>query len=445
VPPELADRLNPGPFMPGPKARPRVAVIANAPAPYRLAQHTRIVRELPEIELITIFKHEFNNSPWKNPLPDVINPVVFGRGEYMTQKNKGANGPKQWGRGGDIIAFLKKHEVDLVIITGYNDLGLLRVIRWCRSAGVPCFMFNDSNKYGDRATGLSRLFKKAYVPFVLKSLTGLMPCGRNGIDYFRPYGFPGRPAFYMPHEPDYDMIAHLPEALVAEKRAEHGLRDDLKYINYCARMVRVKRPDLLVRAFETIADERSDWGVVFVGGGDLLDETKALVPDRLKGRIVFTGFVDGPRNVAALYKCCEIHCLPSTYEPWAAVIPEACAAGLAIVSSHVVGAAAECVQEDVNGYTFRSGDADDLAAKLRKATAPGETDRLKAGSKTVIDDWRTRGDPVDAVRRACEMSGILEPRSGRKPTGDIDRDWRIDAEQRVNAFATRTPLNPFAE
>ncbi len=436
---------SPGPFFPGAKTRPRVAIIANAPAPYRLAQHTRIVRELPEIELITIFKHEHNNSPWKNPLPDEINPVVFGKGEYMTQKNKGLNGPRQWTRGGDIIRFLKDHAVDLVIITGYNDLGLLRIIRWCHGRRLPVFMFNDSNKYGDRAKGPAKAFKKAYVPFVLNSLSGLMPCGRNGVDYFRPYGFKGSPAFYMPHEPDYDMIAHLPGELVAEKKAQHGLRDDLKYINYCARMTRVKRPDLLVTAFAKIAGERPDWGLVFVGGGELLEDTKALVPDHLRDRVVFTGFVDGPANVAALYRACEIHCLPSVYEPWAAVVPEACAAGLAIVSSHVVGAAAECVREGVNGYTFESGNTGDLADKLLKATAPGETDKLKAGSTTVINDWRTRGDPVDAVRRACEMSGILAPRSGQKPKGDPEHDWKIDAEKGVNAFATRTPINPFAQ
>ncbi|MEM1183932.1 MAG: glycosyltransferase [Planctomycetota bacterium] len=429
------DRFDPGPFVPGAKSKPRVAIIANAPAPYRLAQHTRIVRELPEIELLTVFKHEFNNSPWKNPLPEEINPVVFGKGEYMTQKNKGLNGPKQWARGGALTGFLKRHRVDLVVITGYNDLGLIRTIRWCKANDVPVFMFNDSNKYGDRAKGPAKVFKEFYVPFVLKTLTGLMPCGRNGVDYYRPYGFPGHPAFYMPHEPDYPMIDDLSDQFVADKKAEHRLRDDLKYINYCARMASVKRPDLLVDAFAKIASDRPDWGVCFVGGGDLLDQTRERVPVELRNRVVFTGFVDGPRNVAALYKACEIHCLPSSYEPWAAVIPEAAAAGLAIVSSHVVGAAAECVRDDVNGYLFESGNADNLAQQLLKATDAANLDRLKAGSADVIRDWRTRGDPVDAVRRACEMTGVLAARSGRKPTGDLDQDWKIDAEKGVNALA----------
>ena len=189
----------------------------------------------------------------------------------------------------------------------------------------------------------------------------------------------------------------------------------------------------MVDAFSEIADQRPGWGVVFVGGGDLLAETRARVPDHLRGRVVFTGFVDGSENVAALYKACEIHVLPSTYEPWAAVIPEAGSAGLAIVSSHVVGAAAECVENGVNGYRFTSGDAGDLAEKLLLATAEGATEKLRAGTVDVIRAWRQRCDPVDGVRRMLEFSGLLEPASGTRPTGDPEVDWKPDVDAGVNA------------
>lgn len=413
----------------------RLAIIANAPAPYRLAQHTRIVRELPGVRLFTIFKHEHNNSPWKNPLPPEINPIVFGKGELMTQKNRGANTLRQWGRGGEVVRFLREQSIQAVIVTGYNDLGLLRIIDWCHGKRVPVFMFNDSNKYGDRATGPAKVFKKAFVPWVLRRLTGLMPCGIRGVEYYAPYAS-GRsvPAFYMPHEPNYAAINAVTPQRVAEARAKHGLRPDLRYISYCARMTGVKRPGLLVDAFARIAADRPGWGVVFVGGGDLLEATRAQVPESLRDRVVFTGFVDGSDNVAALYKCCELHVLPSGYEPWAAVIPEAGFAGLALIASHVVGAAAECIKEGVNGYTFTSGDADDLAEKLRLATDTGAIERLRAGTAEVMRDWRLRCDPVDGVRRALEFAGLLVPASGTKPTGNPLEDWKPDAAAGVSAI-----------
>lgn len=428
----------------GPKTRPRVAIIANAPAPYRIAQHLRIVRELPQIEIATIFTHELNNSAWSNPLPRAINPVVFGVGEQLVQRNKGKNFLRQWPRGGEIIRWMKRHDVDMVILSGYSAVSSARIIHWCRAKRLPLFMFNDSNVFGDRARGPAKVFKKLYVSWVVKQLTGLAPCSRRGIEFFQRYGFPasGRPSFFMPHEPDYVAVATVTDGHVAAIRQKYGLRPDLKYINYCARMTRVKRPDLLVKAFEHIADQRPDWGVVFVGGGDLLDATKALVPDRLKDRVVFTGFVDGSANVVALYKACEIHVLPSDFEPWAAVVPEACAAGLAVIASEVVGAAAECIRDGVNGYTFKKGDANDLADKLLKVTATGETPRFRDGTRAVLHEWRQRCDPVDAVRRMAEFAGLLPPASGTRPVGDVAIDWKIDVQAGVNAFARLPQSGP---
>ncbi|MEL6329974.1 MAG: glycosyltransferase [Planctomycetota bacterium] len=418
------------------KTRTRLAVVANAPAPYRLAQSARIARELPEIENFTVFKHEHNNSPWRQPLPEIIAPVVFGKGELLTEKNKPKNILRQWARGGEIIAWLERHAIDALVLTGYNDLGLLRIIRWGKETGVPVFMFNDSNVYGDRASGLGRALKNFYVPKVVRMLAGLMPCSVRGVEFYDRYGGRGKPTFYMPHEPDYALIMTMPPERVEAAREKHGLKRGRRYINYCARMTRVKRPDLLVEAFSSIADARPEWDVCFVGGGDLLGATRDLVPERYRERFIFTDFVDGPAEIAALYRCAEVHCLPSEYEPWAAVIPEAAAAGLAIVSSHVVGAASELVRDAVNGLLFESGSVEALADALMDVTDEANIDRYRAGSADVLRDWRTRGDPIDGVRRALEFSGILEPRSGTRPTGDPDKDWRTDAEAGVNALAT---------
>jgi len=425
--------------------RPRLAIVANAPSPYRLSQHRRIARELPEVELFSVFKHEKNNSAWKNPLPDEINPVIFGPGEVATDKNKGVAAKlKQWGRGGEITRWLRDAGIDAVVITGYNDLGLMRIIRWCARRGIPCFMFNDSNARGDNAAGAALALKKIYVPWILRSLTGLMPCGTRGIEYYKPYGGETKPAFYMPHEPDYQLIMTMPSVEIDNARDRWGLRHDRRRINYCARMTGVKRPDLLVNAFALIADERPGWDVVFVGGGELLETVRGMVPERLRERVVFTGFVDGPDQIAALYRLCDLHVLPSDYEPWAAVVPEACAAGLAVVASDVVGAAAELVRPGVNGDLFKRGDEDDLARVLLDATDENTIDTYRRGSAGVLREWRRRGDPVDGVRRALEYAGVLEPRSGVRPTGDPEVDWKTDVNAGVHALATTSWDRPDA-
>ena len=388
------------------KDRPRLAIVANAPAPYRVAQHTRLARELTGVETFSLFKHEFNNQRYTLELPGEINPVIFGTGEAMDGKNKGLAKFKQWARGGEILRGTEGACIDALIVTGYNDLGLLRLIRNAHKTGLPCFMFTDSNVHGDRATGLARTIKDLYVPWIARQLTGLLPCGRRGVEYYERYGADRNRCFYMPHEPDYGAIEAVGEDRVDAMRAEYGLKRDRRYINFTARMAKVKRPEILIDAFARIAGDRPEWDLLMVGSGPLDDEMKARVPEALKGRVVWAGFQDGMERLAALYKASDIYCLPSDYEPWAATVIEACACGCAMVISDVVGAAPEVVENGVNGQQFRSGTTDSLTEALLDVTA--NADAYKAQSPRVSAEWRERGDPVKGVRDALRFAGVLD-------------------------------------
>ena len=58
---------------------------------------------------------------------------------------------------------MREHHAQAVVVLGYNDLGQLRVILWCRRHCVPCFLFGDSNIRGDTVSGLKRVAKNAIV------------------------------------------------------------------------------------------------------------------------------------------------------------------------------------------------------------------------------------------------------------------------------------------
>ncbi len=395
---------------------PRLAIVANAPSPYRVHQHTRIARELAEVQLFSVFKHERNNQDYTLELPGEIGPVVFGKGEPMIGKNSPGRALKQWSRGGEIIRWLKANAIDAVIITGYNDLGLLRIIRWCDKSDIPCFLFTDSNVHGDKATGLARVFKDRYVPYVLRKLTGLMPCGTMGQAFYDRYGGKAKPVFFMPHEPDYDAIESVTNEQIEAIRDEYKLDPMRRYINFTARLAQVKRPDLLIDAFVRIAEKRPEWDLLMVGGGPLEERLRASVPADLKERVVWVGFQDGIERLAALYRCSDVYVLPSSYEPWAVTVLEACACGMAMVSSDVVGAAAEVVIDGVNGRQFRSGDRESLVKALLDVTDPENTVRYKQASAQVLADWRERGDPVEGVRNALRHAGLLPPAPIRDET-----------------------------
>jgi glycosyltransferase involved in cell wall biosynthesis len=400
------------PPIPSADDRPGVAIIANSQTPYRLHLHRRIVAEIPEVRLWSVYTHEESNAPWSFTVPPEIHPVSFGRGESSARQGDPRHALHEWIKGGRIIRWLRQQRVAGVVAMGYNDLGRLRIMRWCRRHAIPCFLFGDSNIRGDRARGLKAVAKRAVVSTAVRWCHGVMPCGTLGREYFLKYGARADRVYYFPYEPDYALMGRGgPAASAAAREAAErfGLEPGRRRLVYSGRLAPEKRVDLLIDAFAAIAPGRPDWDLLVIGDGPLRPSLERRVPAQVRARVRWTGFSGEPGTVAALYHNADVLVLPSDYEPWAVVINEAAAAGLAIVASDVVGAAAELVRDGVNGRVFPAGDAAALAGRLFDVTDSANVDRMKAASEGVLADWRARGDPVRGLRRALVDTGVFRP------------------------------------
>jgi glycosyltransferase involved in cell wall biosynthesis len=384
-----------------------VAIVANSNTPYRTHLHRRFVQEIPEVRLWSLFTHEVGTSPWLGQPPAEIRPVQFGPGEDALTQDLPSRALHEWHKGGRVIEWLKEHGVRAVVALGYNDPGRLRIINWCAKNGVPCLLFGDNNVYGDTATGFKRTFKRMLLPRVLRRCCAVLPCGRLGEEYFRAYGVDPRRMFFVPYEPDYDLIQSMPPERVEQVRQRLHLTPGRRRIVFSGRLVQEKRVDLAIDAFAATAPQRPDWDLVIVGDGPLRRELEARVPVALASRVIWTGFLADSSDVSAAYRLSDVLLLPSDYEPWALVVNEATAAGLAVVSSSVVGAAHELVRPGVNGALFPPGDLAAATAALLLATDPARVDALKAASRQVLQDWRTRGDPVQGLRAALRHCGVV--------------------------------------
>ncbi len=392
--------------------RPAVALINNSQTPYRLHFHLRLARELRGVTIHSVFTHGESNAAWTLADPPEINPIRFGD-ESSKLQDSPRQALREWAKAGRIIQWMKQTDIRAAVVGGYNDPGRLRIIRWCYRNRVPCFLFADSNVHGDKATGVKKLVKGTLLRWVVSRLAGVLPCGRLGAEYFLRYGARADRIFYMPYEPDYRLIQEMPESQIAQVKQQFGLKDGRRRIVFSGRLVGVKRADLLVEAFCQIAAERPEWDLVMVGDGPDRDALRAKVPAALTDRVIWCGFVDDQAVVSATYRASQVLCLPSSYEPWAVVVNEAAAAGLAIVCSDVVGAAAELLVDGKNGRFFRSGDVKDLTAALSFVTSADRYEQLAAASAEVLADWRRRGDPVDGLRKALASVDVIAAESDR--------------------------------
>lgn len=387
--------------------RARVALVHLVGTPYWLHLHRRIDREIPEIELHCLYTHDVPDQPWALDKSSDVRPLPFGAGERAEDRGIFLSARRELARSRHITRWLAQNDVRFVVLYGYNDAGRVRILRWCRRRGIPCLLTSDSNVKLDRASGVKKFVKRLLVGFAVRSMWGVMPFGSAGTEYFLKYGARKERVYRFPAEPDYSVIERTTQADADSAAERFGLRPGRRRIVFCGRLIEVKRLDTLLDAFNSIADKRPDWDLVVIGDGPLKDQLKARVRPDLATRVTWTGFLADAPTIAAVYKGSDVLVLPSQFEQWALVVNEALAAGLAIITSDVVGSADDLLRPGVNGFTFPVGDAAELAEVLLEVTSAEKIDQYKAGSVRVISEWRRTSDPVDGLRRALRDAGII--------------------------------------
>ena len=149
--------------------------------------------------------------------------------------------------------------------------------------------------------------------------------------------------------------------------------------------------DVLARAFVKIAAGRPEVGLMLLGGGSQGTILRQILTNGgALERVHFGGQVS-QKDLPNWYHQADLYISPSHVDGSSVSLMEALACGLPCLVSDIP-ANKEWVTEGGNGWLFRDGDADDLAAKILQAI--GKRDTLAAlgrNSRSVAEaraDWK---------------------------------------------------------
>lgn len=380
---------------------PAVVAMWNELTPYRLHVLRRIRDEVPEVRMVNVFTHSLqdNSMPWRLDLDPDLNFVFDGRCRMPRRRFFHRNA---FATARLVRRIVAENDPIFVVMHSHNDLSRMLVIRSLSRMGVPMVHASDGNALDEQlGVGPRDLIRTAYLRAVLRRMDAYLVMGVGGKAFYQLHGKAGRPQFAFPYEPDYEGIWGCREEEVRAFRSTHALRQDRRHFLYSGRLVPIKRVDLIVRSFASIAGDFPDWDLVIAGQGPLREELERSVPPLLRDRVRFLGFLQMDQLRAA-YLACDALVHASMREPWGLVISEAVAAGMAVIATDIAGSALELVKHRVNGCLVRPGSGDELSGAMRHVAEPGNLQRLRANSRRLLDDWRAAGDPIlgfrDAVR-----------------------------------------------
>ena len=112
------------------------------------------------------------------------------------------------------------------------------------------------------------------------------------------------------------------------------------FVGQLGRYHRFKNLDILLKAFGKVSRDFPDWKLVIVGDGDAFGEYARLADElQLADRVEFKGRINDPSELAQVYFKASVLVLPSSFESFGMVVPEALLNGTPVVVSTGVGAA----------------------------------------------------------------------------------------------------------
>lgn len=390
-----------------PDTRPGLAIVTNSVPPYQINLQRLIADRIPELKLHVLVTHWVADFKWDVEIPPQIQLTQYGAAGEYSLENPLRRPLWGWRKGGRMIDYFRANNVRAAIFVGYRYISYARLINYCYRAGIPTFMNNDNNVRSEEpSNGLRSWVKRRIYDWLTKRVTGVMSMGRSGDEFFIKYGFDPERLYRVPYWPDFDSFAVKDEVGLERFRQKFGLSQGRRYLLFTGRLVPVKRVDLLIDAFAAMASDRPEWDLLIVGDGRLREELLARVPEGLRHRVIWTGFLQG-QELASAFHAADVLVLPSDVENWAVVVQEAMAAGLVVVASDVVGAAHEMVADGVNGRAFSKGDCESLRRSLEDVTHPDRIGGYQSETPRELRRYLQEVDPVAEIRRALWNSGVL--------------------------------------
>lgn len=266
----------------------------------------------------------------------------------------------------DVWKVLSISSFDVVLISEYNLLGLLVLLhKWLFRKRVKIYTICDDNVDMAKSVGIIKKFTRF---ILLNFIDGTILADKKAFDWYREHLFYKARYFYFPIiQSEENFRKNLERALPRSRQIlKESFLQDKKAILFVGRLVKVKNISLLLDCYAQICLKMKNVVLIVVGEGDLEDELRRQADElHISDSVFFVGKKEG-EELMAFYNLGAIFVLPSTYEPFGAVVNEALLAGCYTLCSSCAGASC-LIQEDENGNCFSVNNPEDLITRLQYA------------------------------------------------------------------------------
>lgn len=259
-----------------------------------------------------------------------------------------------------LLSMLEAFKPDVILACGWHISGYRFICR--KFSGRAVRILTTDQPWQFKPKKLMGVLVSRY--YIHPLCEALFVGGERQADYAKRLGFRQSRIMRGVFSCDHEKFA----AVHIERREKKVVSRSFAYVG---RLSGEKGLDVLMAAYRRYRQNNPDpWPLRCYGAGPMKEALEKVDGVEIKG-FCQPGELPG----ALLGSSCLV--LPSLYEPWALVIHEAAAAGMAVICTDVAGASVHLVQDGYNGYIVESGDIEELTRAMLKYVALSDTEKLE--------------------------------------------------------------------
>ena len=295
-----------------------------------------------------------------------------------------------------IFRSLAHVKADIWVVNSiYTSPSTLLAVWWLHRRKIPWIYMNEPPR--PRKWFLS-LFKRPILSYVLSRAWGVASTGKRAAELYQGILARPKPVGAVPYYIDTESFDQFAKS---SPDAPNGI---VRFVT-SSRLTRAKGMDVLQRACMILPDQ--GWSLTVAGDGPLRDEMeRVFAARRTSDQVRFVGQISYQAR-ASVFTGKDVFLLPSLWDGWGMVIPEALAAGLPVITTDQVMSAHELVRDGINGFVVPAGDPAVFAEKMDFFLKhPEKTPEMAVAAREELRDYKPS---VGAERLVSLLREVLSP------------------------------------
>ena len=352
-----------------------------APLFQKLAQH-------PQIDLTVYYASDFSLRGERDPGFGV--PVKWDRPLLEGYRHEVLSSGRSTVRGQlDIIRELWRERYDAVFIHSYATPLSMMAYMGAWLSRTPVLLRTESELIRPRRPWVLAV-KRVFLNALFRGTAGFLAIGSLNRAFYRHYGVPESRIYHTPYSVDNDFFLSEGTKWMAHRerlKTDLGFAPDVPVILFSGKLIPLKRPLDLLRAYAGLIEGGVLASLLFIGEGELRPVLEQFAREHNLSRVKIVGF-QNQTQLPCYYAVGDVLVLPSESEPWGLVVNEAMLFSMPVIVSDQVGAGADLVQDGVTGYVYPVKDVARLRTLLeRQILTTDLRHRVGQAARTRVEHW----------------------------------------------------------